>query len=62
MTKSDLAKTYLILAGDMETTAILAREHQHEKDQTISDALDFVADRLRDRADVIETEILGGGV
>ena len=55
MTKSDLAKTYRILAGDMETTAILAREHTQE--QTISDALDYVADKMRDRADAID----GGG-
>ena len=57
MTKSDLAKTYRILAGDMETTAILTREHKAEREQIISDALDYFADRLRDRADVID----GGG-
>jgi hypothetical protein len=38
----------------METTAILTREHKEEREQIISDALDYFADRLRDRADVID--------
>ena len=60
MKKSDLAKTYRILAGDIETTAMLTKENSEDRFQTFSEFLEYFAEKMIDCADVLEAEILKG--